>query len=71
VGYFESGLSQTIKKIKATEQIIPSHHGLNGIGNKITITHHHQGETVFVFFVGSIFNAGLAALLTASRIYSP
>jgi hypothetical protein len=70
VGYFESGLRKTIKKIKATEQIIPSHHGLNGIGNKITITH-HQGQTVFVFFVGSIFNAGLAALLSASRIYSP
>jgi hypothetical protein len=56
VGYFESGLRKTIKKIKATEQIIPSHHGLNGIGNKITITHNHHGQTVFVFFVGSIFN---------------
>ena len=54
--YFESGLRKTIKKIKATEQIIPSHHGLNGIGNKITITHNHHGQTVFVFFVGSIFN---------------
>jgi hypothetical protein len=71
VGYFESGLSKTIKKIKATEQIIPSHHGLNGMGNKITITHNHQGQTIFAFFVGSIFNAGLAALLSASRIYSP
>jgi hypothetical protein len=55
VSEFESGLSKTSKKIKATEQIIPSHHGLNGIGNKITTTHHHQGGTGFVFFAGSIF----------------
>ncbi len=71
MGYFESGLSKTIKKIKATEQIIPSHHGLNGMGNKITITHNHQGQTIFAFFVGSIFNAGSAGLLSASRSYSP
>ena len=58
VNYFESGASKTIKKKKATEQIIPSHHGLNGIGNKIKITIAHQGQPVFVFFVGSIFNAG-------------
>jgi hypothetical protein len=46
---------QTINKKKATEQIIPSHHGLNRRGNKITITQNHHAQTGLVFFGGSIW----------------
>jgi hypothetical protein len=57
VGYFEYGFSETINKTNATKQIIPSHHGLNGMGNKSTMTHNHQGGTAFDVSLGSIFNS--------------
>jgi hypothetical protein len=47
-------LPQTTNKQKATAQIIPSHHGLNQRGNKIRISHYHQGQDGLVFFGGSI-----------------
>jgi hypothetical protein len=50
VGYFEYGFTKTIKRINATEQMIPTHHGLNGTGNKTTITHHHRDKIDFVVF---------------------
>jgi hypothetical protein len=54
VGYFETGLSKNNNKIKAPEEIIPSHQGWNRIGKKIAISQTHQGQNAFVFFGGSI-----------------
>jgi hypothetical protein len=61
VGYLEFGFSKTSKRMNAVKQVIPSHHGLNGIGNKTTITHTHQGQAVFVVVAGSNFNSPLTA----------
>jgi hypothetical protein len=47
--------------MNAVRQVIASHHGLNGIGNKTTITHTHQGQAVFVVVAGSNFNSPLTA----------
>ena len=55
-GYIGRGFSKTINKTNATKQIIPSHHGLKGMGNKITMTH-HQGGTAFDVSLGSNFNS--------------
>jgi hypothetical protein len=57
VGYFEFGFSKTSKRMNAVKQVIASHHGLNGIGNKTTITHTHHGQAVFVVVAGSNFNS--------------
>lgn len=66
VGYFQRGPNRPIRTMNATRQIIPSHHGLNGIGNKITISHSHHGHPAFLVFAGSIFGLPQAALFVLS-----
>jgi len=42
--------------MNAAKQIMVSHHGLKGIGNKMTIIHVHQGQDVFLVVSGSTFD---------------
>jgi len=52
----ESGFRKTSKIMNAAKQIMVSHHGLKGIGNKMTIIHVHQGQDVFLVVSGSTFD---------------
>src|ERR1700731_564806 len=60
-GYFEFGFSKTSNKANAAKQVIVFHHGLNGIGNKTTITRVHHGQAAFSVVTGSNFNSPLIA----------
>src|SRR5690349_24390139 len=60
---FITGLG-SIKRSKRTnvaKQVIVSHHGLKGIGNRNTIIHVHQGQGLFVLVAGSnlIYTMGI------------
>src|ERR1700739_4652814 len=53
--------------MNAAKQIIVSHHGLNGIGNKTTISHIDHGQSVFLIVAVSTFSSFLPIPSALSR----